>query len=112
MGAPPAPAPDPPPGGWAGANIGATDLPAVSDWYDKVEVWRTKIAGMCGTKNVPPAEPETPGVLGGLSNPASGLSQGLGNLAHSLESVAFIATLGVGLWFFWPILVGAKKAGI
>ena len=87
----------------AGSNLGEGPgaLVTVYDWFRKAQSWQTTIAASCGSDDLPPVVPD-PSIFG----------PGTHDLAVMLESVAVIAALGLGVWFLWPMLVGARKMGV
>jgi hypothetical protein len=101
VGMPPIPSgmPEQPAGSNLGEGPGA--LVTVYDWFRKAQSWQTTIAASCGDADLPPVVPD-PSIFG----------PGTHDLAVMLESVAVLAVLGLGVWFLWPMLVGAKKVGI
>ena len=101
VGMPPIPSgmPAQPPGSNLGEGPGA--LVTVYDWFRKAQSWQTTIAASCGSDDLPPVVPD-PSIFG----------PGTHDLAVMLESVAVIAALGLGVWFLWPMLLGARKMGV
>ena len=97
---PPVGAPPPFPGMTfpPGSMLGVTDLSTIDAWWGKALGWRNVVSGACGNSNLPVVAPQAPGAGH--------------DIAVALESIAAIAVLGLGVWFFWPVLVGAKKMGI
>ena len=82
-----------------GAGAGWTTLSTIDAWYGKALGWRNLLEPICGNQDLPVMPPKTDWMSSETV---------LGGLTHSLETVAVIGALGVGLWFFWPALARAR----
>lgn len=85
-----------------GSTLGVGDLSTIDAWWGKALGWRNVVAGACGTHNLPVVAPQDKGSI----------HDSIHDLAAALESVVVIGALGLGVWFLWPILIGARKVGI
>ena len=85
-----------------GIALGTLDLPALNGWYQKALSWRALFAEKFGASSgLPVNAPAGTGLL-------SGVNQSLSGVTSLLEHVAVLGALGVALWFFWPVIAGAR----
>jgi hypothetical protein len=81
-----------------GSRLGISDLSTIDAWWGKALGWRNIVAQSCGSADLPVVAPQ---------------AEGWGHdAAVALESIAVLTAIGLGVWFLWPMLVGARKVGI